>query len=216
MEKIIVKVNNVLIDCEVPKLTNRQLSRMIEATVKLIDGEYQIILSIPIVKRDVFTSYFTAPMPNAAINMIPDFDDHTIIINERNNLGIDATTAMEKSNQNIFVNNRRCNKILQNTNVKRLCSSHTYGTRRKMYHGSNSTKYRKMDNYSNQRCNIFCLILDKLLSLPTEENNDQHYSWNHPCTRRLLHRNSKNNNQDDEGKIINFKNYHQATHPHSC
>ena len=97
MEKIIVKVNNVLIDCEVPKLTNRQLSRMIEATVKLIDGEYQIILSIPIVKRDVFTSYFTAPMPNAAINMIPDFDDHTIIINEINNLGIDATTAMEKN-----------------------------------------------------------------------------------------------------------------------
>ena len=147
-------------------------------------------------------------MPNAAINMIPDFEDHTIIINERNNLGIDATTAMDRINETLSITIADVTKFYKTPTFKD-CAIHTLREHEEKCPMVQMQPNTEKWTITPIKSVIFvCLILDKLFSLPTEENKEQH-SGDHPCSRGLLYRDTENNNQDDEGKIINFKNHHQ-------
>jgi hypothetical protein len=90
LTKLIKKIETKLDDFQVPRTTLQQLTKICSSTVISEDCERVVNIAVPIVKKEIFTSFFTVPMPTKDNRQLAAFEPHSVIINARLNVRLNA------------------------------------------------------------------------------------------------------------------------------
>lgn len=88
-------------DVQVPKIANSDLKRLLTTSLKIINQTYVMTVEIPLVFKETFTGYFTAPVPNQQRGLIPNFQPHTIVISEKNKYALKEGSAVVHINETL-------------------------------------------------------------------------------------------------------------------
>lgn len=118
------KANDLTSNAEVPNVSNKELAKMITAEISINEGRYRVTLKIPVIRTEIYSEFFVAPVPEKQKNGIPDFLPHTIRIHAASNTILDNDVELMKINESLSITTRstvRFSKI----DSSRDCAVHT-------------------------------------------------------------------------------------------